>query len=67
LKEAYDILHFEAANERQLRMSYTILIKSKMEVAITKLCNEVIQERHSRIVVEQEVTTLEALVLCANP
>jgi len=62
LKEANDILNFEVANERQLRMSYEILIKSEMEVAIAKLRNEVTQERHSRIVVEQEVRSLEALV-----
>ncbi len=72
------MLNFEVANERQLRLAYEVLIKSEMKVSIAKLRNELTQERHSRILVEQEMTKLEALLenlkrdiqenpLCKNP
>jgi len=59
LKEANEMLRFEAANERNLRASLEVLMKSEMDVAMSKLRNNITEEKNRRIIAEQKLSSTE--------
>jgi len=59
LKEANEILRYEAANERNLRASLEVLMKSEMDVAMSKLRNNITEEKNRRIIAEQKLSSTE--------
>eukprot|EP00590_Aulacoseira_subarctica_P000391 CAMPEP_0172434574 /NCGR_PEP_ID=MMETSP1064-20121228/70705_1 /TAXON_ID=202472 /ORGANISM="Aulacoseira subarctica , Strain CCAP 1002/5" /LENGTH=874 /DNA_ID=CAMNT_0013182807 /DNA_START=41 /DNA_END=2665 /DNA_ORIENTATION=- len=59
LKEANEILRFEASNERQLRISFEVMMTSEMDVAMSKLRNNITEEKNRRIIAEQKLSSTE--------